>query len=173
MFSFSGGLTDNLSEISGPFWNSNSKSAEELEDKTLKRATEAYITKCMFTEQVDGASQDGLLCLKKGKNLWGEWENYDNGVSLLAKNEAKRVASLKDAGKDNQEKLLVHVMFAENDSFTGKKGQEFFESCWNEKRRGEHINFEATVFPDTSHNSVCDPDKGCFDVFFKEIVSRK
>lgn len=173
IFSFSGGLIDNLSEISGPFWNFNPQSVQESGKRQSKRPYEAYIIKCLFTEQVDGASEDALLCLKKGDNLWGEWENYDKAVPLIAKNEAERVASLKNAGKYSQEKLLVHVMFAESDTFTGKKGQEFFESCWNKKMRGEHIDFEGMVFPDTDHNGVCNPDKGCFDVFFKEIVSRK
>ncbi len=173
--SFSGGMIGQVSAgLSSPFRKNHHKAncAKDNEDKAWERAAEALMTKYIFTEEVEGASQEALLCLKKGIKLWGEWENYDKAVPMLAKNEAQRVTSRKEPEADKPEKLLVHVFFASYDERIGRKGKEFFESCWSENMRGEHIDYEGIVFPDTSHDGVCNPEKGCFGRFFEEMAKR-
>jgi hypothetical protein len=178
MISFSGGMIGQVSTgLSSPFRKAkpavDTKTAQEKENKAWERTAEALMTKYLFAEEVGGASQEALLCLKKGNKIWGEWENYDKAVPILARNEAERAASRGNAESNVPEKLLVHVLFASYDERIGKKGKAFFESCWAENMRGEHIDYEGIVFPDTSHDGVCNPEKGCFGRFFEEVAKTR
>jgi hypothetical protein len=175
VISFSGGMLGSLSStLASPFRKVQTKShpgqAQEQENKAWERAAEALMTKYIFAEECEGASQEALLCLKKGNKLWGEWENYDKAVPMLARNEAERVSARSNEESDTAEKLLVHVLFASYDERIGKKGKAFFEFCWSETMRGEYIDYEGIVFPDTSHDGVCNPEKGCFGRFLEEIA---
>ena len=115
--------------------------------------------KYVIAEGLSGGSQDALLCLKRPKNYWGTWNNYDTLVPRLVASEktwrGKQTSSVTQKTKN----LRVDVFYAANDKLTnGKKGAAWFDTCWNEEERDGVIDFASEIVDGQSHESVIDPD---------------
>ncbi|KAF4837121.1 hypothetical protein CGCTS75_v001517 [Colletotrichum tropicale] len=121
------------------------------------------LIKRVYAESVQGLGQDAVLLLKRdGENemFWGEWEDYDKLVPLLAQQEG-------ELGGDGG--LKVEVFFAASDAMIGTgDGPKWFEQCWREEQRGEKIKFSSSVVPEADHDSIVSLR---FDVFERIIRS--
>ncbi len=133
--------------------------AKVTEDSTIgdgteaswRKASEAVITSYVFAENVEGASHEVLLCLRKGSTTWGKWRDIDEAILRIAENERGR-QDLPEL--ESEEKLKIQIFFAENDEMIGKGGQKWLESCFTQAGVAERINLESEVVPGTDHNDV-------------------
>lgn len=162
-----------LDGIKGVFWNTGSKQnipTREREDRTqevygigqdLKRVVDEYVMQFAFEEETTGASEEALLCLRKGPSgLWGKCEDYAEFVIEMAEAESKR--------ETTGEKLKVQAFFAEKDAMTGERGRAYFEDCWEKQRLGDALVFEPITVEGTTHDSLCDPMTGVWERIFVE-----
>ncbi|KAM7215859.1 hypothetical protein V8F06_008715 [Rhypophila decipiens] len=87
-----------------------------------------------FGENLVGADSEALFCLRKGpEGLWGDCDDYTNAARKLVDLERSRQNNQDPGVVGNGKKrgLTVHAYFAETDAMIGKKGQTYFEDCWN------------------------------------------
>ncbi|CAG8078476.1 unnamed protein product [Penicillium salamii] len=103
----------------------------------------------MFKENTVGANSEAMQCLRKKPDLWGKCENYEVYVRELVEREKER-------GREGTP-LKVQAYFAVEDSMSGKKGQTYFEKCWQQAGNGDAedvIKFETTTVEGTDHDSL-------------------
>ncbi len=131
-----------------------------------RKASEAVITNYVFAENVEGASQEALLCLRKGSATWGDWRDIDEAVSRIAKNERE---SQDPSRIGNEEKLKIRIFFAEDDEMIGKGGQKWLESCFTQGDVAEYISLESEVVPGTDHNDVLALQNGAMEKMVRAI----
>jgi pimeloyl-ACP methyl ester carboxylesterase len=116
-----------------------------------RKASEAVITNYVFAENVEGASQEALFCLRKGATTWGDWGDIDEVILRIAENERARQGA---PGTESAEKLRMQIFFAENDEMIGKGGQKWLESCFTQVGVADYINLESEVVAGTDHNDI-------------------
>lgn len=116
-----------------------------------RKASEAVITNYVFAENVEGASHEALLCLRKGNTVWGEWLDIDDAIQRIADNERASQASPRS---EMAEKLKFQVFFAEDDEMIGKRGQRWLEACFTQDGVSEFVHLESEVVLGTDHNNV-------------------
>jgi pimeloyl-ACP methyl ester carboxylesterase len=135
-----------------------------------RKASEAVITNYVFAENVEGASHEALLCLRKGSTIWGEWRDIDEAILKIAGNERarKRLPQI-----ETQENLKIQIFFAENDEMIGKGGQEWLESCFTRPEVAESINLESEVVFGTDHNDVLAMQNGAMEKMIKTIGQQR
>ncbi|KAF7504394.1 hypothetical protein GJ744_002260 [Endocarpon pusillum] len=131
-----------------------------------RKASETVITNYVFAENVEGASQEALLCLRKGSTTWGDWRDIDEAVSRIAENERKW-QGLSSIGA--KEKLKIQIFFAEDDEMVGKGGQEWLESCFTQDGVAEYVSVESEVVAGTDHNDVLALQKGAMEKMVRAI----
>ena len=134
-----------------------------------RKASEAVITNYVFAENVEGASHEALLCLRKGTTTWGEWRDIDEAVLKIAHNERTRQQT---SGGKGGGKLRFQVYFAQNDEMTGKGGQKWLESCFRQDGVSDSLIFEGEVVAGTDHNDVLALQKGAMEKMV-QIVAQK
>uniref|UniRef100_L2GJM2 Interferon-induced gtp-binding protein mx2 n=1 Tax=Colletotrichum fructicola (strain Nara gc5) TaxID=1213859 RepID=L2GJM2_COLFN len=123
------------------------------------------LIKRVYAESVQGLGQDAVLLLKRDGNemFWGEWEDYDKLVPLLAQQERE----LGEGGG-----LEVEVFFAASDAMIGTDdGPKWFEQCWREEQRGERIKFSSSVVPKADHDSIVSLRFGVFERIIRSVGS--
>lgn len=136
----------------------------ETVSEAFDNAIARLIIKYFFAENIEGAGQDSLLCLKRGRGTWGDWDDYDELVPKLAK------AAETVSGQTEMGKLKVQVFFAESDRMIEKKGAAWFDACWVEERRGLRINYESPTIAGTNHESICNSEYGAVESVMKEAA---
>lgn len=129
-------------------------------EATWRKASEAVITNYVFAENVEGASHEALLCLRKGTTTWGDWRDIDEAILRIAHTERTRQHTL--AGEDGG-KLRFQVYFAQNDEMTGTGGQKWLESCFRQDGALDSLIFEAEVVAGTDHNDVLALQNGAME----------
>lgn len=124
-----------------------------LERETITELRIKYVT----AEDISGGSQEALLCLKRPRNYWGFWSNFDTAAQVVADNERYRCR--RRGPHSRRENLRVEVFYAQNDRLTnGKKGATWFDNCWREDIRQGVIDFYSEIVPGQNHESILDPD---------------
>lgn len=113
---------------------------------------EKIVVQGMFGEETVGANREALMCLKKGPSgLWGEADD----MCLLVRKMASRERDAKD---ERQGKLRIAIFFAESDVMTGKKGQDYFQSCWlsevGDGNREDCLDIKTKTIGKSDHDSV-------------------
>ena len=141
--------------------------ARTAHEKLLwKKASETVITNFIFAENVEGASQEALLCLQKCNVKWGDWDTIDEAVLRIATNEKSRLG---DDGDAAPRKLKIQIFFAEDDEMVGKGGQAYLEECFAKANVTEYLDFHSEVVPGTDHNEVLRASKGAVGKVMREI----
>jgi predicted metalloprotease len=141
--------------------------AQRAQEKLMwKKAAESVVTKFIFAENLEGASQEALLCLQKGNVKWGDWDTIDEAVSRIATNEKSRRGN---DGTTAGRKLKIQVFFAEDDEMVGKGGQAYLEKCFAKADVTEYLDFHSEVVPATDHNEVLRTSKGATKKVMQEI----
>ncbi|KAM7183367.1 hypothetical protein V8F33_013638 [Rhypophila sp. PSN 637] len=125
----------------------------------VQQELQALVQKSMFGESLSGADSEALFCLRKGpEGLWGECDDYADAVRKLVDLERSRQNNrdLGVVGRGKKRGLTVHAYFAETDAMIGKKGQTYFEICWNGQGHNfdDVVQFRSTTVKDTDHDSV-------------------
>jgi hypothetical protein len=131
-----------------------------------KKALESTVTKFIFAENAEGASQEALLCLQKCNVKWGDWDTIDEAVSRIATNEKSRLG---DDGDTTRRKLKIQIFFAEDDEMVGKGGQAYLEECFAKANVTEYLDFHSEVVPGTDHSEVLRASGGATKKVMREI----
>ncbi|MCJ1338675.1 hypothetical protein MMC09_003964 [Bachmanniomyces sp. S44760] len=162
---FSGGILNSVMRSKSK--DSASKPSDPETD-AFNSATISLVMKYLFAENVEGGGQEALLCLKRGsKNLWGTWEDYDELVPMLAKQETDLISKHRPG---TAEKLKVQAYFAENDMMIGKKGSAWFDECWKITNISECISYTSKTVPDSTHDDILELDQGIMNEVFEQVV---
>jgi pimeloyl-ACP methyl ester carboxylesterase len=136
------------------------------EEMLWKKASESVITSFIFAEEVEGASQEALLCLQKCHVKWGDWNTVDEAVSRIATNEKSHIEDQEDA---EQQKLKIRIFFAEDDELVGKGGQAYLENCFAAANVEQSLDFHSEVVPGTDHGEVLSVSRGAIEKVMQEI----
>lgn len=152
------------------------------------------LMRCVFSESIRGSNHEVLLCLQKDiAGSWGPCDNYDSYADALeaklqeyyqhAEREEDRStrASAAIAGSNasaTQHQFVLKVFWAERDILIGKKGEEYFDDCFQRFTRdgqssnGERqscLSYESEVVPDTDHDTLCLPQYGALSKILDDI----
>ncbi|KAJ5156800.1 hypothetical protein N7492_009603 [Penicillium capsulatum] len=115
--------------------------------RDVQAELENLIFRRIFQESTVGSNSEALQCLRKEANTWGKCEDYQVFVRDFRQLERDREGSA----------LMVHAYFAESDSMIGKKGQQYFEECWqgtDDDDNLDSVNFISTTVPGTDHDTL-------------------
>ncbi|PGH26909.1 hypothetical protein AJ80_01492 [Polytolypa hystricis UAMH7299] len=148
-----------------PFADRNRRKIEE--EYGLAADVHAEIEKCslpkIFGEPVVGVNSETLICLKKcSPEAWGKCWDYSKFVNEFAERERQRSLergeeqSQLGTSSESKGKLKIQAYFAESDLMIGKKGQTYFEECWDgkDKEFQELWDFDTATVKDTNHESI-------------------
>ncbi|GKT60643.1 interferon-induced GTP-binding protein Mx2 [Colletotrichum tofieldiae] len=127
------------------------------------------IIKKVYTENVQGLSDEAILLLKRAEHpeCWGPWGDHDRFVTLLAEGEGNLDAGVVSDGA----RLKVDVYFAEADNMIGTGGgPEWFKECWRAERRSERIDFSSCVVPRAEHDTIVGLGSGVFQRIFRQVA---
>ena len=136
------------------------------EEMLWRKASEAVITSFVFAEEVEGASQEALLCLQKCNIKWGDWNTMEEVVSRIATHEKSRLERQGDA---TLRKLAIRIFFAEDDEMIGKGGQAYLENCFATAKDKQYLDFHSETVPGTDHNEVLTVSRGAIEKVMQEI----
>lgn len=157
-----------INSISDSKATATEAASTEHEEVLWKKASESVITNFIFAEEVEGASQEALLCLQKCHVKWGDWNTIDEAVSRIAANEKLH---LEDQENAKRRKLKIQIFFAEDDELVGKGGQAYLESCFAPPDVRQYLDFHSEVVPGTDHNEVLTTSKGAIEKVMQEITT--
>lgn len=138
----------------------------DVGDVELEERVFPLLIERMYSENMEGLGQEAVLLLKRGDaGEWGEWEDHDRFVELLAEKEA---AAAGDA------RLRVDVFFSESDNMIGSgNGPKWFDECWREERRGERIDYASCVVPGTEHDTIVVVRYGVFERILRRVAGEE
>ncbi|KAF9882299.1 interferon-induced gtp-binding protein mx2 [Colletotrichum karsti] len=134
----------------------------EFEQKIWKQLIDR-----VYSENVEGLGQDARLLLKRTghEGFWGEWNDHDQFVPLLAEKERELNAD---------KKLRVEIFFAESDALIGTgKGPEYFDKCWTEEKRGDRIEYKSCVVPKSDHDGIVSLRFGVFEQIIRRVAGEE
>ncbi|XWX01452.1 hypothetical protein V2A60_009480 [Cordyceps javanica] len=100
-----------------------------------------------FQESTIGINDEARLCLRKGGS-WGECDDFTKFFGNLATLEMSRAQN---------PKLLIKILFAEQDSMIGQRGQQYMESCWRQNYcDGQDVPFviATSTVEGTDHDGI-------------------
>ena len=152
------------------------------------------LMRCLFSENISGSNHEALLLLKKNvAGSWGPCDNYETYADALetklqeyyqhAEREEDRsayasAATAESNAQSNQDQFVLKVFWAEKDTLVGKKGEEYFEKCFQrytgdrQSSKDEHkscISYESETVPETDHDTLFLPQYGALSMILDEI----
>ncbi|MCJ1430709.1 hypothetical protein MMC27_000059 [Xylographa pallens] len=182
MFMFSGQVVNSITESMLPGAQLEAPGQEDYDPelRMMFRDLERLVTKVFlegstidpFPENISGGADEAILTLKRGdKWTWGLFADTDEAVSMVVSQE-RGLASVANSSQNGlrQEKLRIAVFFAESDIMIGKKGQEWFNQCWQSQDISDVIFYTSETVPHSSHETICGPEQGIFATLFKDIA---
>lgn len=133
--------------------------------RELLVATTRLATASIFAENVEGASDEALICM--GKAEIPSWTSIGDALERVAANE---LASRKQ--EVALPKMRIDVFYAMKDQMIGKGGEEYLESCLDKAYERGAFECTSMVIGNTDHNSVLFPETGAFDLVFEAMKKR-
>lgn len=136
-------------------------------DEDTAKPIEKLSSKYQFAESISGANEEVKLCLRKCDDAdWGEAADYSSCIRKIAVNEAAL-----GSREPNAAKVSVEAFFGGSDIMIAKRGQEYFEQCWQSDGVKGKVDFTTSTFPKANHDSVLiDQKKGALKIVFERIV---
>lgn len=136
-------------------------------DKDTAKLIEKLSSKYQFAESTTGANEELKLCLRKCDDAdWGEAADYSSCIRKIAVNEAAIGSREPNAAKVN-----VEAFFGGSDIMIAKRGQEYFEQCWQSDGVKGKVNFTTSTLPEANHDSLLiDQKKGALKIVFERIA---
>ena len=175
--SWSGGIMSSAAALLSPPANTDVPGVETSTSTTpverygfneeTAKLIEKLSSKYQFTESTAGANEELKLCLRKCDDVdWADAADYSGCISKIAAKEA----ALGDL-EPNSAKIRVEACFAGSDIMIAKRGQKYFEQCWQSDGVKGKLDFTTTTFPEADHDSVLvDQKKGALKFVFERIV---
>ncbi|KAI9739349.1 MAG: hypothetical protein M1834_007562 [Cirrosporium novae-zelandiae] len=136
--------------------------AADKEEREYKETLSALVMDNLFAESTLGANDEALLCLKAREGLWNAFEDEDDAILKIAKQEQKRQ-------QEGHVELEVRVFFPEKDVLCSHKGQGWFDSCWREEEVRKYLDYRSEWVAGADHDSVVDLEKGVVQRVFKGV----
>ena len=146
----------------------------DMNDKRTIEELRNLIPTFLFAEGVDGAGQDTQLCLRKPRSVpWctssRPWDDVDDAVRQL-----RHIVSTDDADNAEQRVWLINTFHAESDSMVGKKGQVWFDSCWESDESASSsshyvMEYGSEVVRGSDHDFLLDPAFGASEAWLKRV----
>lgn len=133
--------------------------------RELLVATTRLATASIFAENVQGASDEALICM--GKAAIPSWTSIGDAIERIAANELTR-----ETNEESQARLRIDVFYGMKDQMIGKGGEEYLESCLDRAYEQGAIECTSMVIENTDHNSVLFPETGAFDLVFEAMKER-
>ncbi len=158
-------------------------------------AQQRFRMRCVFGESIRGSNHEALLCLrKKVAGSWGPCDDYEKYPDKLEAKlrESYRHAEGDESGSNNasevtagsnvsatQNQFDLKVFWAEKDRMIGKKGEAYFDKCFQrftrdgQSRNGEHescLSYESEVVPDTDHDTLPLPQYGALSKMLEDVM---
>ena len=136
-------------------------------DEETAKAIAKLSMKYKFAEDTNGANDEAKLCLRKCEDAdWGEAQDYAACIMSIAQNE--RTLQLQNPGRA---KLKVEAFFSGSDIMIGKRGQEYFEQCWQQDEFKKSLDFATKTYPKANHDSlIMDYKKGALRDVFEKVA---
>lgn len=136
-------------------------------DEDTAKLIEKLSSKYQFAESTIGVNEEVKLCLRKCDDAdWGEAADYSSCIRKIAVNEAAL-----GSREPNAAKLSVEAFFGGSDIMIAKRGQKYFEQCWQSDEVMGKFHFTTSMFPEANHDSVLfDQKKGALKIVFERIV---
>ncbi|MCJ1394306.1 hypothetical protein MMC18_007184 [Xylographa bjoerkii] len=173
MFMFSGQIVNSVTKTTLPDaqLESPGHSDYDPELRAIFPELKPLVTKVFMEENMSGGADEAFLCLKRGdKYTWGLFADTDDAVSMVVDQELRLAAVANSSeGGLRQEKLRIEVFFAESDIMIGKKGQEWFNWCWQSQDITNVISYTSETVPESSHETIGEPEQGVFARLFEEV----
>ncbi|KIW16904.1 hypothetical protein PV08_04094 [Exophiala spinifera] len=138
-------------------------------DDATAKLVHKLATKWQFAESNQGGNEEAKLCLEKsdGTASWGEAADYSGCARRIADNEA--ALSLNEGHAPP--KLSVSAFFAGSDIMIAKRGQAFFEQCWQSDEVTGKVDFTTSTYPEANHDSLLvDLKKGALKAVFEKVA---
>jgi hypothetical protein len=131
--------------------------------KLIKKLSPKY----KFAESMTGANEEVKIVLRKCEDAgWGEATDYSSCIRTIADNETALGTREPIAAK-----VSVEAFFASSDIMIGKRGQQYFEQCWQSDGVAAKVDFATRTFPEADHDSLLvDHKKGALKVVFERIA---
>jgi hypothetical protein len=131
--------------------------------KLIKKLSSTY----QFAESNTGANEEAKLCLRRCDDAdWGEATDYSSCIRQIADNE-----EVLNSREPTMAKVSVEAFFAGSDIMIAKRGQEYFEQCWQSDGVKDKVDFTTSTFPAANHDSLLfDQQKGALKVVFERVV---
>lgn len=163
LLSFSGSTDNPVAETS----NTTTLLEQYGFDEVTARLIQKLSSKYQFEENVTGLNEETKFCLRRCDDAdWGEISDYSACIRRIAFNEAVLCDHEPRAAK-----LNVEAFFAGSDIMIGKRGQEYFEQCWQSDEVKTKVDFTTSTFPEANHDSLFnDQKKGALKIVFQRIV---
>ncbi|KAF3009783.1 hypothetical protein E8E13_009921 [Curvularia kusanoi] len=146
----------------------------DLNNKSVVEELRNLIPTFLFAEGVDGAGQDAQLCLRKPRSVpWctasRQWDDVDDAVRQF-----KDI--IRDGNDQDVERRawLINTFHAESDSMVGKKGQVWFDDCWNGDESPNSsaqyaMRYGSQIVQDSDHDILLDPLFGASEAWLKGV----
>lgn len=175
--SWSGGIISSATALFTSPTNTDLPSAETSTSSTLSsrygcdeetaKLIEKLASKYLFAENTSGVNEELKLVLRKCEDAdWGDATEYSSCVCKIADNEAEF-----STREPNAAKVSVEGFFAGSDIMIAKRGQEYFEQCWQSDGVRDKIDFATLTCPEADHDSLLiDQRNGALKIVFERIV---
>jgi hypothetical protein len=136
-------------------------------DEETARLIDKLSLKYRFAESNTGGNEEAKLCLQKCNDAdWGDAADYTSCIRKIAINEAALGSC-----EPNAAKVSVEAFFGGSDIMIAKRGQKYFEQCWQSDEVKGKIDFVTLTLPDANHDSVLiDQKKGAIRIVFERIA---
>ena len=137
-------------------------------DEATAKLIEKLSSKHQLAENTTGANEELKLCLRKCDDAdWGAAADYSSCIRRIAVDEAALVTR----EPVNAAKLNVEAFFAGSDIMIAKRGQQYFEQCWQSDEVKGKVDFTTSTFQEADHDSLLiDQKKGALKIVFERIV---
>ncbi|KAK6379877.1 hypothetical protein LTS17_005951 [Exophiala oligosperma] len=177
--SWSGGLISPLSnvfsssagtEVPGAEASNSTTLVEQYGfDKDTAKVIQKFATKWQFAEPNEGGNEEAKLCLQKCDDAaWVEAADYSGCIRKIADNEGALSGSKNALGVA---KLKVDSFFAGSDMMIAKRGQAYFEQCWQGDEVSGKVDFVTSTYPEANHDSLLvDYKKGALKDVFERVA---
>jgi len=119
--------------------------------------------KVFFAENVSGAAEEALLCLKLDGTSWDACEDYASCVGTLAE---------KLRGQHFGSKLSVRAIFSGKDFMIASGGMKYFDGCWKREDIMDVVSYKSDEHMRSTHDSVATPEDGQVGLFLKDLRER-
>lgn len=108
---------------------------------------------------VSAISADATLCMQSKGKGWGAYSSLPEAINALRTTYTSHSCR----------KLTFKAYFSSSDMMIGKGGQQYFEDCWKQGNSQGDVEIVVKTVPDTDHDSVILPEKGCIEEVFAAV----